>query len=165
MRRTATSPKGTSTASRPLPGWPIRADGGRPAPSITVTVEVAEGLAARVLLDQAAGAELLVGDLGVAVPEQLHTQQPPGGAVTGEAHRDPVTAEVVGLMVIGLGLDSDRVEPGGFGFVVAQPGAGGGLVEDLRDLGAEAARELPGPAERVLPGDPALLGVVVPSGR
>jgi nucleotide-binding universal stress UspA family protein len=31
-----------------------------PAPSITVTVEVAEGPAARVLLDQAAGAELLV---------------------------------------------------------------------------------------------------------
>ena len=36
-----------------------------PAPSITVTVEVTEGLAARVLLDRAAGAELLV--LGGAV--------------------------------------------------------------------------------------------------
>jgi nucleotide-binding universal stress UspA family protein len=31
-----------------------------PAPSITVAMEVAEGLAARVLLDRAAGAELLV---------------------------------------------------------------------------------------------------------
>lgn len=31
-----------------------------PTPSITVTAEVAEGLAARVLLDRAAGAELLV---------------------------------------------------------------------------------------------------------
>ena len=36
-----------------------------PAPLITVTVEVADGLPARVLLDQAAGAELLV--LGGAV--------------------------------------------------------------------------------------------------
>ena len=36
-----------------------------PAPSITVTVEVTEGPAARVLLDRAAGAELLV--LGGAV--------------------------------------------------------------------------------------------------
>jgi nucleotide-binding universal stress UspA family protein len=31
-----------------------------PAPSVTVAMEVAEGLAARVLLDRAAGAELLV---------------------------------------------------------------------------------------------------------
>ena len=50
-----------------------------------------------------------------------------------------------------------RVEPGCGGFVVAQPGAGGGVVEDLDDLGAEAAGELPVPAERVLAGDPALL--------
>ncbi len=41
--------------------------------------------------------------------------------------------------------------------MVAQAGAGGGLVEDLDDLGAEAAGELPVPAEGVLPGDPALL--------
>ncbi len=41
--------------------------------------------------------------------------------------------------------------------MVAQPGAGGGLVEDLDDLGAEAAGELPAAAERVLAGDPALL--------
>ncbi len=37
----------------------VRAVLGR-APAITVTVEVAEGLAARVLLDRAAGADLLV---------------------------------------------------------------------------------------------------------
>ena len=60
-------------------------------------------------------------------------------------------------MVVGLGLDSDRVVPGGGSFVVAQPGAGGGLVEDLHDLGAEAAPEFPVPAEGVLTGDPALL--------
>jgi nucleotide-binding universal stress UspA family protein len=36
-----------------------------PAPAVPVTVEVIEGLAARVLLDRAAGAELLV--LGQAV--------------------------------------------------------------------------------------------------
>ena len=41
--------------------------------------------------------------------------------------------------------------------MVAQAGAGGGLVEDLDDLGAEAAGELPVPAERVLAGHPALL--------
>ena len=47
--------------------------------------------------------------------------------------------------------------PAACGFVVAQAGAGGGLVEDLHHLGAEAAGELPVPAEGVLPGDPALL--------
>ena len=41
--------------------------------------------------------------------------------------------------------------------MVAEAGAGGGLVEDLHDLGAEAARELPVPAAGVLPGDAALL--------
>ncbi len=41
--------------------------------------------------------------------------------------------------------------------MVAQAGAGDGLVEDLDDLGAEAAGEHPLPAGRVLPGDPALL--------
>ena len=98
-----------------------------------------------------------LGDLGVLVPEQLHAQEPAGGAVAGEAHRDAMAAGVVGLVVIGLRADRDRVEPGRDGFVVAQPGAGGGLVEDLHHLGAQAARELPVPAQRVLPGDPALL--------
>jgi hypothetical protein len=41
--------------------------------------------------------------------------------------------------------------------VVAQPGPGGGLVEDLHHLGVEAAGKLPVPAEGVFPGDPALL--------
>ena len=41
--------------------------------------------------------------------------------------------------------------------MVAQPGAGGGVAEDLDDLGAEAASELAVAAGRVLPGDPALL--------
>jgi hypothetical protein len=60
-------------------------------------------------------------------------------------------------VVIGGGLGGDRVESGRGGFVVAQPGAGGGLAEDLDDLGAQAAGKLPVPAQRVLPGDPALL--------
>ena len=65
--------------------------------------------------------------------------------------------DIMAATVIGGGLGGDRVESGGGGFVVAQPGAGGGLVEDLDDLGAQAAGELPVPAEGVLPGDPALL--------
>jgi hypothetical protein len=60
-------------------------------------------------------------------------------------------------VVVGLGADRDRVVSGGGGFVVAEPGAGGGVIEDLDDLGAEAAGELAVPAGRVLPGDPALL--------
>ena len=72
-------------------------------------------------------------------------------------------------MVIGFGADRERLEPGRFGFVVAQPGAGGGLVEDLHDLGAQAPGEPPVPAERVLPGDPArraeFTARLVPSSR
>ena len=98
-----------------------------------------------------------LGDLGVFVAEQLQPQQPTGEPVTGDPHGDAVAAGVVGLVVIGLGANSDRVEAGRGGFVVAQAGAGGGLVEDLDDLGAQAAGEGPVPAERVLPGDPALL--------
>ncbi len=49
----------------------VRAVLGR-APAITVTMEVAEGLAARVLLDRAAGAELLVlGGAGGGLPEMI----------------------------------------------------------------------------------------------
>ena len=88
--------------------------------------------------------------------EKLHAQEAAGGAIAGDAQGDAVAAGVVGLVVIGLGLHGDRIESGGGGFVVAQPGARGGLVEDLDDLGAEAAGELPVPAEGVLPGDPAL---------
>ena len=98
-----------------------------------------------------------LGDLGVAVAEQLHAKQPPGGPVAGVPHGDAVAAGVVGLVVVGLRSDGDRVESGRRGLVIAQAGAGGGLVEYLHDLGAEAAGELPVPAERVLPGDAALL--------
>jgi hypothetical protein len=98
-----------------------------------------------------------LGDLRVPVPEQLQAQQPAGGPVAGDAHGDAVAAGIVGLVVVGLGLDGDGVEPGGGRLVVAQPGPSGGLVEDLHDLGAEAARELPAPAQGVLPGDAALL--------
>jgi hypothetical protein len=42
-------------------------------------------------------------------------------------------------------------------FVVAQACPCGGLVEDLDHLCAEAAGEVPAPAERVLAGYPALL--------
>ncbi len=68
-------------------------------------------------------------------------------------------------MVVGLGADGDRVEPGRGGLVVAQPGAGGGLVEDLDDLGAEAAGELPVPPPAFSPATRPCLWAVVPSGR
>ena len=60
-------------------------------------------------------------------------------------------------MVVCLGADGQRVEAGCRGFVIAQTRARGDEVEDLDDLGAEAAGELAGAAERVLAGDPALL--------
>ena len=60
-------------------------------------------------------------------------------------------------MVVGLGLDGDGVESGRGCFGEPEAGAGGDEVEDLDDLGAEAAGELAVPAERVLAGDPALL--------
>jgi len=86
------------------------------------------------------------------VAEQLHAEEPTGGLVAGDADGDVVAAGVVGLVVIGLGFGGDRGESGRSGFVVAQPGAGGGLVEDLDDLGAQAAGEPPVPAQGVLPG-------------
>ena len=75
-----------------------------------------------------------------------------------------MAAGVVGLVVVGGGFGGDRVESGGGGFVVAQAGAGGGLVEDLDDLGAQAAGELPVPA-RFSPATRPCLCAVVPSGR
>ena len=68
-------------------------------------------------------------------------------------------------MVVGLGGAGDGVVSGGDGFVVAQAGTGGGVVEDLDDLGAEAAGELAVAAQGVLAGDTALLVGGVPSGR
>jgi hypothetical protein len=60
-------------------------------------------------------------------------------------------------VVVSLGLDCCRVETGCDGLVVAEAGASGCLVEDLHDLGSQAARELPPAAESVLAGEPALL--------
>src|ERR1019366_4575929 len=120
-------------------------------------VQVADRVDGHGVEDGGGGDVDALGDLGVPVPEQLHAQEAAGGAVAGEAHGDAVAAGVVGLVVISLGLDGDRVEPGGGSFVVAQPGARGGLIEDLHHLGAQAPRELPVPADRVLTGDPALL--------
>ena len=70
---------------------------------------------------------------------------------------DRVAAGVVGLVVVGLGGDGERVEvrprwPRG-----RAGRCGRDEVEDLDDLGAEAAGELSLCAERVLAGDPALL--------
>jgi hypothetical protein len=70
------------------------------------------------------------------VAEQLHAEQPSGVAIAGDADGDAVAAGIVGLMVVSLGFDGNGVESGRDGFVVAQPGAGGGLVEDLHHLGA-----------------------------
>src|SRR6476659_6240540 len=119
--------------------------------------QVADGVDGHTVVNRGGGDVGALGDLGVLVAEQLHAEEPAGGAVAGDADGHAVAAGVVGLVVIGGRFDGDRVESGGGGFVVAQAGAGGGLVEDLDDLGAEAAGELPVAAEGVLPGDPALL--------
>ena len=67
-------------------------------------------------------------------------------------------------MVIGLRCDGDRGEPGRFGLVVAEAGAGGGLVEDLDDLGAQAAANCRFPPSAFSPATQPLCAVV-PSGR
>ena len=67
-------------------------------------------------------------------------------------------------MVLG-GRLGGRTEPGRAGFVLSQPGTGGGEVEYLDDLGAEAPGEPGRPADGVLAGDPTCLCAVVPSGR
>ena len=87
-----------------------------------------------------------LGDHGVFVPEQLHAQKPPGVEVAGDPNRDAVGAGVAGVVVIVLGRDGDRGEPGRGRFVIAHPGPGGGLIEDAHHLGARAAREQPVPA-------------------
>ena len=75
----------------------------------------------------------------------------------GDADGDRVGGGVVGLVVVGAAGHGERVVSDRGGLVVAQTGAGDDEVEDLDDLGAEAAGELAVPAEGVLPGDPALL--------
>src|SRR5712691_9918837 len=91
------------------------------------------------------------------VAVKLGAEELAGAAVCGDADLDAVAAGVVGLVVVGFGGDGDGVVSGGGGFVVAQAGAGGGLIEDLDDLGTQAALELAVAAEGVLPGDAALL--------
>src|SRR5262249_54956955 len=119
-------------------------------------VEVADAVDGHAAEDGGGGNVDALSDLGVFVPEQLHAEQPPGGAVAGDAHGDAVAAGVVGLVVMAVGWRGAGVVPGCGGFGVAQPGTGGGLVEAFDDLGAEAAGEPPVPAEGVLPGDPPL---------
>src|ERR1035438_3042111 len=85
-------------------------------------VEVAEAVDGHGVEDGGGGDVDAFGDLGVPVPEQLDPEEPAGGAVAGESHRDAVAAGVVGLVEIGFGLDGDRVVPGSGGLMVAQPG-------------------------------------------
>ena len=69
-------------------------------------------------------------------------------------------------MVVGLGGDGERGVPGLDGLVVAQPGARGDVVEDLDDLGAEAAGVLArAPPTAFSPATRPCLWAVVPSGR
>src|SRR5579875_732772 len=83
-------------------------------------VQVADGVDGHAVVDGGGGDVDPLGDLGVLVAEQLHAEQPAGGPVAGEPHGDAVAAGIVGLVVVGVGGDGDRVEPGGGGLVVAQ---------------------------------------------
>ena len=59
------------------------------------------------------------GDFGVAVSVELDAEEAPGCAVACDAHPDAVAPGVVGLVVVGLGLDGERVETGRPRFMVA----------------------------------------------
>ena len=67
-------------------------------------------------------------------------------------------------MVVGLGLNGDRIESRRRRLVVPQPGARRGLVEDLHDWRAKAAREPAVATERVSPATLLCLCAVVPGG-
>src|SRR5579862_4577136 len=58
-------------------------------------VQVAERLDAHAVEDRGGRDVDPLGDLGVLVAEQLHAEQPSGGPVAGEQHRDAVAAGVV----------------------------------------------------------------------
>ena len=75
-------------------------------------VQVADRLDGHAVVDGGGGDVDALGDLGVLVAEQLHAEQPPGGAVAGDADGDAAAAGVVGLVIICRGLDGDRIEPG-----------------------------------------------------
>src|SRR6266851_4795753 len=55
-------------------------------------VEVADGIDGHTVKDGGRGDVDPLGDLGVAVAEELDAEQPPGTAVAGEPHPDPVAA-------------------------------------------------------------------------
>jgi hypothetical protein len=71
-----------------------------PAP-VSVCGECRPSLAG--LVSPAEGDVDALGDLAVPVAEQLDAEQPPGGPVAGEPHRDAVAAGVVGLAANTLG--------------------------------------------------------------
>src|SRR5271170_1914400 len=101
-------------------------------------VEIAYGLDGHLVEDGGCGDVDALGDLGVPMAEQLQAEQLTGAPVAGDAHSDAVAAGVVGLVIVGLGLDRDWLEPGRDCLVIAQAGACGRLVEDFHDLGSEA---------------------------
>ena len=61
--------------------------------------------------------------------------------VAGDADGDRLGAGVVGLVVVRRGLAGDRGVSDAAGLVFLQAGARGTQVEDLHDLGAQAAGE------------------------
>jgi len=98
-----------------------------------------------------------LGGLGAAAPDQLSAEELTRDRVPGDADGNRLRPGVVGLVVVWCGLAGDRGVSDRAGLVFLQAGAGGDQVEDLHDLGAEAAGEPCLAADRVLPGDPALL--------
>ena len=89
------------------------------------------------------------GDFGAAVSDELGAEKAAAVLVAGDADVDGGGAWVVGLVVVRTRLagDGGPAEVRGEGFVFAQAGAGGDEVEDLDDLGAQAAREAGAAAE------------------
>src|SRR6185437_1657868 len=122
--RTVCADMGCSSALRDRSGsaWPGLADPGLGGDLDGVPgaaqrrgvgqVQVADGVDGHAVVDRGGGNVGAIGDLGVLVAEQLHAEQPPGGPVAGDADGDAVAAGVVGLVIIGLRLGGDRVEPG-----------------------------------------------------
>jgi hypothetical protein len=95
-------------------------------------------------------------DLRAEAPYELRAEQLSGGAVCGDADGDRVGGGVVGLVVVGAAGHGERVVSDRGGLVVAQTGAGDDEVEDLDDLGTEAAVEAGRMADGVSPRGAAL---------
>jgi len=96
-------------------------------------------------------------DLGVLVPEELHAEEATRRGITREVHGDAMASGVVSLVVVCLGPDGDRVKASSEGLVIAQAGAGHGIVEDFDHLGAETPGKGTVAAEGVLARYPPLL--------